>query len=204
MGMTVFFGGTFNPPHNAHKRMLETVLRLPYIDRILVVPTNIPPHKDVKGYFAGNADRMEMCRLLCRGMAKVEISDIEIKRGGKSYSYDTLTELSHFYNDLGLLIGGDMLASFNKWYNYKGILKLATVIAVGRPGIDDDEIEKAMHELEKEDGNVTLLHADMPDISSTSIRLCASAGDMETVKNSVPEDIFRYIKEKGLYPEVKK
>lgn len=204
MGMTVFFGGTFNPPHNAHKRMIETVLRLPYIDKILVVPTNVPPHKNVKGYFAGNGDRMEMCRLLCDGMDKTEVSDIEIKRGGKSYSFDTLTELSHIYDNLGLLIGGDMLTSFNKWYNYKGILKLATVIAVGRPGIGDEKIENSMRELEKENGNITLLHADMPDISSTSIRMCAAAGDTETVKRSVPQNIFNYIEGKGLYPEVKK
>ena len=64
MGMTVFFGGTFNPPHNAHKKMLSTALRLPYVDKILVVPTNIPPHKAVKGYFACNDDRMKMCRMI--------------------------------------------------------------------------------------------------------------------------------------------
>ena len=201
MGMTVFFGGTFNPPHNAHKKMLSTALRLPYVDKILVVPTNIPPHKAVKGYFACNDDRMKMCRLLCDVIDKTDVSDMEIKRGGKSYSYDTLCELSHTCDELGLLIGGDMLASFKEWYNYQGILKLATVIAVKRPGVDDAKTESVMHELEASGGRVVLLHADMPDISSTSIRLSAKSGDRGALKSVLPENIYDYIEKRGLYLE---
>ena len=94
-----------------------------------------------------------------------------------------------------------MLASFKEWYNYQGILKLATVIAVKRPGVDDAKTESVMHELEASGGRVVLLHADMPDISSTSIRLSAKSGDRGALKSVLPENIYDYIEKRGLYLE---
>ena len=87
MGKTLFFGGTFNPPHIAHRKMLQAVAALPEIERVLVAPTNIPPHKEVPGMFATKEQRLYMCELLCNGIDKAEISDIEFRREGKSYSY---------------------------------------------------------------------------------------------------------------------
>ena len=146
MPKTVFFGGTFNPPHISHRLMLEAVAGLDDVEKVLVVPTNIPPHKSVAEFTASEEDRLFMCRLLTEGVEKAEVSDIEFRRGGKSYSFDTLTELKPMYDKLDMLIGGDMITTFTSWYRYLDILKLCGIIAVRRKGIDDVEFDKAVED----------------------------------------------------------
>lgn len=199
MKKTVFFGGTFNPPHNAHLLMLKSVAELDFVDKVLVVPTNIPPHKSIEGYCADGVHRLNMCSAMCEGMDKAVVSDIELKREGKSYSFDTLTELRKTYDNLMLLIGGDMLAEFTTWYNYEGILKLAGILAVRRIGVDNEEFDSAVSSLRKMGGTVIVLDTKVPDISSTEIRNEALLNG-EELKGLVPKKVFNYIKENGLYP----
>ncbi len=203
MGITVFFGGTFNPPHNAHKVMLDAVDRLTEVEKILVVPTNIPPHKEFKGFVASGEHRLNMCRLLCEGNIKTEVNDMELKRGGKSYSFYTLSELKQRYNDLYILIGGDMLADFDTWFNYKEILKLAGILAVRRPGVNHEEFDRMVESLRALGGSVLVLDVDMPDISSTEIRNLAVANNDDRLKQLLPNNIYGYIEENGLYPRGK-
>lgn len=197
MGVTVFFGGTFNPPHLAHRKMLETVCGLPNVERVLVAPTNIPPHKEVAEKFASKEDRLKMTKLLCKGLDKAIVSDIEFKRTGKSYSFYTLSELKETYPDLAMLIGGDMVTTFKEWYNYSGILNLCELFVVRRQGIDNLDFDNSVEELRLEGGKITVINADLPDISSTEIRekstLCVD------ILSLVPENIVEFIKTTGLY-----
>lgn len=198
MGKTVFFGGTFNPPHNAHREMLEVVSNLSDVERILVAPTNIPPHKATPSLFASAEDRLNMCRLLSVGINKAEVSDIEMKREGKSYSFYTLSELKGVYPELAMLIGGDMLTSFTQWFNYKGILELAELIAVRRKDVDNEKFDRETEDLRSLGGRVTVIETDLPCVSSTEIRGLISSGN-DGLRTLVPQNICDYIRENKIY-----
>ena len=201
MMKTVFFGGTFNPPHNAHKIMLSVANKLQDVEKILVVPTNIPPHKTVEGYCASFEDRLNMCRLLCEGCNKAQISDIEIKRQGKSYTFDTVNILKEEYESIALLIGGDMMSSFDTWYNYKELIKMVEILAVRRKGTSDKEFDSMVQRLITEGAVITVLEVDLPEISSTEIRECFERNDDDKLKNILPQTIMQYINDNSLYRE---
>ncbi|MGN1442597.1 MAG: nicotinate (nicotinamide) nucleotide adenylyltransferase, partial [Acutalibacteraceae bacterium] len=129
-----FFGGTFNPPHLAHKRLALEMKEEAHLDKILVVPTFVPPHKAALSLASGE-DRLTMCRLMFDEDI-FSVSDMELRRKGKSYSFDTLTEMKRLYPDdkLFMIIGSDMLLSFHEWYRYRDILGLVTLCAASRDG----------------------------------------------------------------------
>ena len=193
------FGGTFNPPHNANRLMLEAAAELKNIDKILVIPTNIPPHKEVARYCPSKEHRLNMCKLLAQGVENAVVSDMELKREGKSYTFDTLAELKKQYSDLAILIGADMVTTFFSWYRYKEILNLCEIVAVRRPGIDNCDFDEAVARLKNEGGKITALEAKMPDISSTDIREQES-GESTLILEKVPKNIYEYIASNNLYP----
>ena len=197
MGVTLFFGGTFNPPHIAHRKMLEATAELPEIDRVLVAPTNIPPHKEIPGMFATKEQRFYMCELLCEGINNAEVSDIEFKRDGKSYSFYTLSDLKKQYGDVAMLIGGDMVTSFTTWHRYEELLKIAAFYVVRRKGVDNEEFNKSVELLMSLGGDIRVLEIDFPEVSSTEIRDAVSNG--KNAENLIPQNIFEYITDKGLY-----
>ena len=199
MGITVLFGGTFNPPHIAHRKMLEAVSKIDNIDKIFVVPTNIPPHKEVDGFCAPVEDRLNMCRLLSDGIDKAFVSDMEIKRGGKSYTYDTLTNLLKSYENIYLLVGGDMITSFDTWYRFKDILKLCGIFAVRRVGIDDNKFDNAVENLRQLGGYITVVDAELPEISSTEIRNTLGNNKKKELQKVLPHNICDYIVKRKLY-----
>ena len=196
MPETVVFGGTFNPPHISHRLMLEAVAGFEEVEKVLVVPTNIPPHKSVADFTASQEDRLSMCQLLSDGIEKAVVSDIEFKRGGKSYSFDTLTALKPQYDELYMLIGGDMITTFTSWYRYRDILKLCGIIAVRRKGIDNLEFDKAVEDLRLSGGNIKVIEAELPEVSSTKLREILQNGEETEL---IPQNILDFIIEKGLY-----
>lgn len=197
MGITVFFGGTFNPPHLAHYEMLCAVSEIERVERVLVVPTNLPPHKELNGFVATGNQRLEMCRIMCEGNVKAVVSDMELKRGGKSYSYYTLTELKKTYSNLGLLIGGDMLTTFDTWFEYEKILQIAEIFAIRRPGVDNQEFDKMVEALRFKGGIITVLDVNTSDVSSTELRSFLDQKN-EDVNNLNPK-IYDYILKNQLY-----
>jgi nicotinate-nucleotide adenylyltransferase len=201
MMKTVFFGGTFNPPHNAHKIMLSVANNLQNVEKILVVPTNIPPHKTVEGYCASFDDRFEMCNLLCNSFNKAQVSDIEFKRQGKSYTFDTVNILKKEYENIAILIGGDMMSTFDTWYNYKELIKMVEILAVRRKGVPDAEFDDMVQRLIAEGAKITVLDVDLPEISSTEIRECFETQNVEKLHSLLPENVMQYISENGLYRE---
>lgn len=188
--LVAVFGGTFNPVHNGHVEMANAVCALPYVEKLVIIPTYKPPHKTSNDLASGE-HRMNMCRLAFAELEKAEVSDIEQKRGGSSYTYDTLMELKKTYNSLALVCGGDMITSFSSWYRSKDILKMATLIAFRRVGVDNSQFDLSVNNLEKNGGKVIVLDADILDISSSQIR----NGDFL----EVPTVVFDYIKQNGIY-----
>ena len=127
------FGGTFNPPHMGHIRLVTAIADKLQLDHVLIIPASVPPHKHVLN-LARSRDRFEMCRLSFEGDRRFSVSDTELLRVGKSYTYDTLCEIKKKYPDaeLFLIVGSDMLATFDEWYRYHDILMMCTLCAASR------------------------------------------------------------------------
>lgn len=196
MGKTAIFGGTFNPPHLGHRAMLEWVVKLGEFDNVLVMPANIPPHKS--GSVASAEDRLEMCRLAFSDLENVAFCEEELRMRGKSYTANTLKSLKQkgIINPT-LLIGADSLITFEKWYCYEEILKLADLIVYLREGIDLSAVYKAKETLTALGGKIAVTDYTPPAISSTKIRNLLING--ETSSGLVSPEVLKYIKENQLY-----
>lgn len=194
MNKTAIFGGTFNPPHLAHIRLIETVLAAKIVDDILLIPTKIPPHKECD-YLAGNEHRLNMCKIVADKYTNVHLSDIEFKRQGKSYTYDTVMSLkatrpAQYY----FICGADMVSTFHNWYRADELIKEIGIIALRRGGMDDTEFDASVKRLKNLGANVIVLDMAPLEISSTVIR----NGGEETDKFLLSE-IAQYIKDNKLY-----
>ena len=115
------YGGTFAPVHNAHVATAKLFMEQMRLDYLFVIPSAIPPHKEIDP-LDDPRHRLKMCELAFAGMDGVIVSDMEIERGGKSYTIDTVQELSAEGRRLLLLGGTDMVLSFDSWYKYLDIL----------------------------------------------------------------------------------
>ena len=111
------YGGTFNPPHIGHTRAALEAVRTLRLDKLLVIPDRIAPHKEIPEGSPSPEQRLEMLRLAIGGESAVEVSDMELRREGKSYSYETVEQIRTLYPEaeLILLIGTDMFLSFHEW-----------------------------------------------------------------------------------------
>lgn len=191
------FGGSFNPVHNGHMNLALSVKKSLGLDRVILIPSGAPPHKSGSEY-APAGDRLEMCRLACEEYAGFEVSDYEISKPGKSYTVCTVRHFKELYPDdeLYLLVGSDMLLSFDTWFEYREILEKATVAAVSRTGNDTDELLKMTEKL-SDSGRCIVINADAVAISSSEIR--------KMIKNNIDLSCYlngkvvKYIMLKKLY-----
>lgn len=193
MTKTGIFGGAFNPVHNGHVRLAEEAVKQLKLKKLLIIPTFESPHKATK--LAPFDDRAEMCRRAFGHIAGAEVSDIERRLGGTSFTINTIRELKRRFpgEQFFLLIGGDMLYSFDQWFKYEAILNEAKVCAVARGGDSYSD----MLEFANEMGKIRVLPTQAVDISSTEIREKIAAG--EDVTGLVPDGAAEYIAEHGLY-----
>ena len=169
MQKTAIFGGTFNPPHLGHRFMLESIATLPDFEKILVLPSKTPPHK--KGEILSAEHRVNMCRIAFNSVKKAELCLDELYLSGKSYTVNTLKNFSQKgVKNPALIIGGDSLIDFHKWYMYEEILSLAELCVYKRGGISDEQLYSAKERLEKLGGKITVLDICPPEISSSMIR----------------------------------
>lgn len=195
------YGGTFSPVHFGHVRAARAFIREIGLDKLLIIPANVPPHKSTEGMLPAD-ERMKLSKLAFGGISRAEVSDIEIGREGKSYTFDTLSELkSKGYDDLYLLCGTDMMMTFDTWHRFEDIFALAAVALVQRYVLSADEKgkidEKIAHYKEKYGARITELKVKPTEISSTEIRnIIASGGDASAY---LPAKEYAYIKKKGLY-----
>lgn len=192
---TGIFGGAFDPVHNGHIHLAREAIEQLNLRRLIVIPTYESPHKGRK--LADFDKRFEICKAAFKELegcghcsCTVEVSDIERKLGGVSYTINTLRELKKIYPDdrFYLLIGGDMMYSFTEWHRYEAILKESTVCAVARGGDNLTEMIEYANEI----GHIKVLPTDVVDISSTQIREMAAAG--EEFSDSVPASALDMIK----------
>ncbi len=193
------FGGTFSPVHNGHISAAKSFMEQMWLDILFVIPTGDSPHKEMSGG-ATSADRLNMCSLAFSGIEGVIVSDMEISRGGKSYTVDTLRELYNPENRLFLLCGTDMMLTLDKWYQADEIFKLCYPVYMRR---ENDEIitnliiQKNAEYKEKYGRIATRITGDAVVVSSSEVREKIKRG--EDISALVPEAVERYIKEKGLY-----
>lgn len=197
---TGIFGGAFNPIHNGHLNLAKKYLEVLNLDRIIFIPTSLPPHKTDR-FLASKEDRFNMLELAISDCEEFEISDIEFQRQGKSYTYDTLCLLREKYpnDDFYLIIGADQFLTFNLWYRYRDILDIASICTAARE--NGNQREKIIYFSNKLDGldknRFHLLNSDAVEVSSSQVREKIKKG--EDVSSLIPEKVYNYIVEKGLY-----
>lgn len=194
------FGGTFDPPHAGHKKYADEFKEKLSLDKLLVIPTATPPHKSNE-QTADSLDRLNMLKILFGADGTAEVCDMEIVRGGKSYTYETVTLLREQYPDdeLIFLLGSDMLFSFHRWVNPDTILEKVKICAVTRCGdIDEKNLLGYIDEYfpDKKDRFI-ICEFEPIELSSTEIRNAIKNGD--TVDGLLNEQVLKYIKEKELY-----
>lgn len=184
------FGGSFDPVHNGHIRIVKSFLSSGVIDDLMILLTPDPPHKDSNAQ-AGFDERFEMLKIAFDGMENVHISDLENKLPRPSYTYQTIEFLQQENPDTAwfLCIGEDSLSTFHTWYRYKDILARVTLLVAERPGFVNSETDPGI--LEK---TIFVKHNPV-DISSTKIRN-EKGNDLSS---SVPEAVAGYIREHQLY-----
>ncbi len=190
-------GGTFNPPHIGHLVMIEEAIDQLGLERILLMPVSSPPHKLVPED-PGADVRLELCRLAAAGDERIEVSALEIERGGASFTVDTLGALHDLVpeHSLTFIVGGDMALSFPSWREPEGILKVARLAVAEREGLRREDIARQLEPLHSGD---RVVFFDMPriDVSSSAIRERVAAG--RTIRRLVPDEVAREIRERDLY-----
>ena len=195
------YGGSFSPIHNGHIRALKAFLDQMQLDFVYVIPTYIPPHKQTSGVI-DSRHRLKTCELALEGMDGVVVSDIEIARGGTSYTVDTLRSLYREENRLFLLMGTDMMLTLDTWREPEEIFRLCYPVYMRRENDKANDalsFKKISEYLSKYGKVVRRIMADPIEISSTEIRRRLSKGD--DVSAYLPEKVIDYIKENQLFTD---
>ena len=193
------YGGTFNPPHMGHFRAALEAVRALGLEKLLVIPDRIAPHKELPEGSPSPSQRLEMLQLAFAGQQSVEVSDLELRREGKSYTYETVLQLRQEYPDreLVLLMGTDMFLSFSQWRNPDVILQNASlgVFYRGEKG-EKEKIEALRREMENQGHRIYLVENPVVEISSTALRRMLV---FQCAKPFLPEPVYEYIREHSLY-----
>ena len=197
MSVTVFLGGTFNPFHICHNQMAAALNALPEIDKVYIMPDKIPPHKECV-FLAPDCDRIEMCRLAAADFKKAEVLLIEFERDGKSYTFDTVTQLKKRFPDTRFFMacGGDMIASLNRWYRWEELIKEIGFYAFRREG--EKGFDEAVDKLREKGAEIRVINTPIAQVSSTEIRQKLRNGENTEL---LPKNIQEYINKKELYYE---
>ena len=195
MALTAIFGGTFNPLHIGHYKMLEALQNNPNISEILIMPDKIPPHK-VCDVMAKDSLRIEMCKITAADFSKAKVCLIEFEREGKSYSYDTVINLKSSFPDKEFVFvcGADMLVTFDLWYNYDKLMKELPFIVFKRGDIPQEEFNSALSRFRKMGMEILVDETVIPCVSSTAIRC-----DIKNSKRLLTDEVYNLLSESGAY-----
>lgn len=191
-------GGTFDPIHLGHLVAANEALNICSLDNVIFVPTGNPPHKEET--CTSFYHRYIMTCLATLSNDKFLVSDIESKSSGKSYTLNTLQKFHRMYPDTEFyfITGTDEVIDLPEWYKSKELLKLCKVLAVSRPGVNKEDLEKKIEEIKKNlNGHIELVQIPMLYISSTGIREKFENG--VSVKYLLPESVEQYIIKNNLY-----
>ena len=193
------YGGTFAPIHNGHVRAAKAFMEQMKLDYLFIIPTYLPPHKQID-----SSDdplyRLKMCELAFENVDGVVISDCEITRGGKSFTYDTLKELQRPDTRLFLLCGTDMVLTFDRWYRFEDIIKMCYPVYVRRendPLMTNRVVAKISEYYKKYGVMFRKIVTEPLELSSTDIRKAVREG--RDISGLVPHRVADFIRENGLY-----
>jgi len=190
-------GGTLDPVHNGHIQIAIAAMELLGLDGVMLMPAGDPPHKR---HITDKWDRLEMVRLAAATHPRLSASDMEVRRGGITYTVDTLSALSVERPDVEwtYIIGADTLNTLDTWREFGRVARLCSFVAVGRPGSDGELARLRANAISACYGTrVDLLSAAGPDLSSTQLRERVAKG--EDIRGSVPGSVADYIRDHGLY-----
>jgi nicotinate-nucleotide adenylyltransferase len=181
-------GGTFNPIHIGHLILAEEAREKLGLDRVIFVPTYLPPHKDSSDIVAA-LHRMAMVKLAIAGNKYFSVSDVEIKRDGHSYTIDTIKEFKRRFpkDELYFIIGSDLLKYLADWKDLNEIIQMVRFIVATRPGYSLNEIPSY----------ISTMPIRAVDVSGFQIRRCIK--DKKSFRYLVPDGVYRYIIKKKLY-----
>ncbi len=196
---TGIYGGTFNPIHRGHIHLLEEFVRRLDLDRVLLIPTHVPPHKAAPELASGE-DRMTMCRLAVGDRPHLQISDLEMRREGKSYTAETLEELHRLYpqDQFYLLMGEDMFLTVEHWYRPETIFFLATVCTAPRSVHGMGKLLAKKDEYASRYGARCVVE-DIPYLPVSSTQVRQWAGEGKDLTPLVPEAVAQFIQQRGIY-----
>ena len=189
-------GGTFDPIHAGHLAAAHVAIECARLDRVLFVPSATPPHR---GPADASADeRLEMVRLAIQGEPRFEVSDVEVSRGGKSYTSETVRELKRAHGDdeLFLILGWDAARLFSTWRDPDRIRAEAVIVVIGRPGTEapaPDDLKAAGLDPDR----TVMCLGGTPDISGSELRESLARG--ESTGDCLPPAVERYIADRNLY-----
>ena len=199
--MTIcIYGGTFDPPHIGHMHVCESFIKHFDVDKFYVIPTSTPPHK-IRSSIVSGEDRLEMCkRCFPQISSNIEVSDVELKREGKSYTADTIRYFKDLGNDeIYLLCGTDMMLTLDRWYNFEYIFTNAKIVYIRR---ENDAETSALLEIktkeyeEKYGAEIHFIDVCAIELSSSEIREKINASGADGL---LTDGVISYIKDKDLY-----
>ena len=193
------YGGTFSPVHNGHVAAARAFMEQMWLDILYVIPTAIPPHKEMDVAVSA-ADRLAMCRAAFAGVEGVYVSDTEIQRGGRSYTVDTLRELSGDDRRLFLLCGTDMVLTLDAWRSPEEIFRLSYPVYVRRDddrSLDERIVQKIADYNQKYGKVVRRIVTEPIVLSSSDVRSALTRG--EPITHMVPPAVEKYIRDNHLY-----
>ena len=207
------FGGTFNPIHWGHLRSAEEIREKFDLSQVIFIPVHIPPHK--KADVLSSHYRYAMVNLAIKGNSFFDVSDIELKRSGKSYSFETISQFHRLFDnnlEIFFIMGVDAFQDIHTWYDYPHFFSACNFIIMNRPGHDNLDIEHLLpHDItsdfECQTQNNRFVHKSghmvyfctitLLEISSTTIRSYIREG--KSIKYLVPAAVEHYMREHHLY-----
>jgi len=193
------YGGTFNPPHLGHVRAAQHAIGQLQLDKLLVIPSCISPHKQLPENSATARQRLQMLQMCIDSIPGAEISDIELQRGGASYTYETVEQISREYphKELILFMGTDMFLSFHTWKNPAQIIQNAAlgIFYRGQKG-EIEAIAKQKKFLESKGARVYLVENPITEISSTDLRRMLR---FQCAEEFIDQGVLDYICNNRLY-----
>jgi len=199
------FGGTFNPVHKGHEIIATEFYNKFNLDKLLIIPSSIPPHKP-SDLNISSQNRLEMCGICFDKYINlynynIEISDIETKKDGVSYSFDTVKTLREIYSDdlIYFLVGSDMFLYLEYWRRYKELLEMCVFVVAYRNNTDITEVLELRDDLINQGYKIELLENTAFEISSTELREKIKNGDFYNLRNYLSPEVLDYIKERKIY-----
>lgn len=191
------YGGSFNPIHNDHIRLALRFADEFALDRVTLIPTRQTPLKD-NSHIAESVHRLAMCLLAAANYPQLEVSDIELRREGLSYTSDTIAALKNDRDEFFLIVGADMYVTLDKWHDFQYIFDNATILVAPRNELDYDSLKEKYREFRRKYSCRTLIAREgIGGLSSTAVREGIASG--ADVSDMINPRVLAYIRENGLY-----